>query len=45
MIATLTIPREIKNKIKILASKQNKKIKDIILEAIDDILKKYGELQ
>ena len=42
MVNTITVPSEIKNKIKVLASKQNKTIKDIILEAISDIMKKYG---
>jgi len=43
MVNTLTISHEIKNKLKILTSKQNRTIKDLILEAINDIFKKYGE--
>ena len=45
MVNTLTIPSEVKNKLKVLSSKQNRKIKDLVLEAIDDVLKKYGEDQ
>ena len=44
MVSNLTIPTKTKNLIKILAAKQHRSIKDLIIEAINDILKKYGEL-
>ena len=42
MANTITIETELKNKIKILATLKNKTIKDIVIEALEDILNKYG---
>ena len=41
MANTITIETDLKNKIKILSAKENKSMKEIITEALLDILIKY----
>ena len=42
MANTITIETDLKSKIKILAAKENKSMKEIIVEALNDILIKYA---